>query len=583
MAAVLIAVLGLLAGCNGGVTGPGNRPVSSSGSPAPSPVATDKPGGTLRIAGQAMPSGDPGWASDSASRSLLRMVSRQLYDYPASADPTEATTPIPDLAAGPPTVTGGGRTWTVRIQPAARWDVPGGRRVTATDVARGIKRLCTPPNPSPLRGYFAATVEGFSTYCAQLTRTPASKAAARVESTDIPGVQVVGDGTIVFHLIAPAADFTEVLALPAASPVPHEELESRPDSAEYLSHLVSDGPYHFTTAAKGENYRLSRNPSWSAGSDQVRAALADHVSIRTGLSAGAVQTALQRGEADLEFDTSVPPRDVDALQRDASGGLSLDGPATLTALVVGLHGPASAALRNTVVRRALPYCVDRSAVVKALGGPDVAEATAQLLIRPMVGYEPRNPFPTFADAGDAATCRERLARAGTAAPKALVLLAPATPEATLVASALVAAFARAGVTLSVTTVPPAGYRAASVTPTHQSWDLALATITPAWYGDAGRTVFQPLLNGRWVGPRPPDGGYRSKQLNDMLGAALAETDASRAATKWGALDAKIAADAAVVPLALAVTPRFHGANVRGFLIVPSLGNADPTNVSLGVT
>ncbi len=580
--AAAVALTGLLAACSGGVTGPGT-PAPSPASATPSAVATDKPGGTLRIAGQTMPSGDPGWADDPAARSLLRMVSRQLYSYPATDDPTAATTPVPDLAAGPPVVTDGERTWTVKVQPAARWDVPGGRRVTATDVARGLKRLCVGPAPAPQRGYFAATVVGFTAYCARVARTPADRVADLIESTEIPGVQVIGDDTVAFHLIAPAADFTDVLALPAASPVPLEELAYAPNSTQFLTHLISDGPYHFADVPAGPVDRLSRNSSWTASSDTIRAALPDHVTITTGMSADAVQSALEHDQADMELDTAVPPGQVAGLARDPAGRIVLDGPTTLTALVVGLHGPASKALRNTYVRRAVPYCVDRSTVADALGGAEVAEPTGQLLGPTMLGYVPTDPFPSFGDTGDPAQCRARLAAAGPARPAALVLLAPATPTATQVAAALVASFARAGVTLTVTTVGPTAFARATTSPTRQSWDLALTTVTPEWYGAAGRTVFQPLLDGAWAGPRPADGGYRSTAVTAMLAAALGQRNVTKAGADWTALDRRIASDAAVVPLTRTVTPRFHGANVRGFVIVPSLGNGDPTNVSLSVT
>jgi peptide/nickel transport system substrate-binding protein len=582
--AAAVATLALLAACSGHTVDAGGTASPSAVSATPSPAATNKPGGTLRIVGESMPSGDPGWADDAASRLLTRMVARQLYSYPADSDPTVATVPVPDLAAGPPVVSDGGRTYTVSLNPAARWDVPGGsRRVTATDVARGIKRLCTPPDPSSMRGYFAATVVGFAAYCARLAAQPPAGAAAFVEEHAIAGVDVVGDGKLVFHLTAPAADFIDVLALPAASPVPFEAIGYAPDSADYLAHLISDGPYHFTGPPTGDLYRLTRNQAWNAGSDQVRSAFADHVTIQVGMSADAVQQALQRDQADLELDTSVPVGDIAAATRDPLGRLTLDGPTTLTTLVVGLHGPATAGLRLAAVREALPYCVDRSTVVAALGGAAVAQPTAQLLAPPMTGYTPRDPYPSFGDAGDPARCRSLLAGAPGGASRKLTLLAPATPAGTAIASALVTAFARGGVTLVVTTVPTADYARAAVSPTKQGWDLALATVTPEWFGNAGRTVFQPLLDGFWAGPRPADGGYRLRAVSAAFAAAAAETNATRAATMWGNLDAALIRDVAVVPLALTVTPRFHGSNVRGFVVVDGLGNADPTNVSLGTT
>ncbi len=543
---------------------------------------TDKPGGTLRLLTAAMPSGDPGWATDAGSRMLLRLVSRQLYSYRASLDPVFATAPQPDLAGGPPVVSGDGKIYTVTLRPSARWDTPGIRRVTATDVARGIKRLCTPPNPSPMRGYFAATVTGFAAYCDELAKTPAGGVRDFIERRNIDGVQVVGDDSVEFHLLAPAGDFTDVLATPAASAVPLEALAYSPDSPDYLDHLISDGPYHFGDPVSDETFRLSRNPAWIASSDGIRPALADHVTVRTGIDATAAQGEIDAGRADIALDSTVPAGDVAALDARVDGRLSTDGPGSTVLLTVGLHGPASAALRSTAVRQALVYCVDRASTAAALGGPTVATATAQLLQAPMTGFQPRDPFPTLGSTGDPARCREGTLNASGGPLTALVLLTTDSAADAAVASALRDAFARAGVTLRVNAVAAADYPHVAVPSSAVSWDLALTRVTPQWFGNAGRSVFQPLLESEWSGPRPADGGYRNERIIQLLHDALGERDPAALPSRWGDLERELLTDAAIIPLVVTVTPRFHSANVRGFLRVPSLDDADPTAVSLGI-
>ncbi|HMA46227.1 MAG TPA: ABC transporter substrate-binding protein, partial [Frankiaceae bacterium] len=380
LAAGLGSALLVATGCGGP---PDRPPLPPRPSPSPSPSATavGKPGGTLRIAGTGDASGDPGWADTDAQRLLVRMVSRQLYSYPAAdPNPRRPVTPTPDLADGPPQVGDGGRTWTVRLRPTVRWDVPASRRVTATDVARGLKRLCTPPRPAPLRGYFAATITGFTAYCTDLARTRPAAARAYVEGRSIPGVQVVGDDTVVFRLLRPANDFTSILALPAASPVPLEALADPPDSPAYRSHLVSDGPYRFSDPKPGETARLSRNPVWDPGSDPLRRAYVDHVTLRLGLSAAAVQEQLERGQADMSWDTAVPAGRVPALHAGRDPRLSLTGPPALVVLAYGLRGPAAGALRSAAVRQALTWCVDKRALLPAFGGADLARPSGQLLL-----------------------------------------------------------------------------------------------------------------------------------------------------------------------------------------------------------
>ncbi len=576
----LVVLFGAAAACAEGGPGPVRvTPVTTTVTSEP----TDKPGGTLRLVGATMPTGDPGWAADPASRMLVRLVSRQLYSYRASTDPVFAAAPQPDLAVGPPEISEGGKVYTVVLRSSVRWDTPGFRRVTATDVARGIKRLCTPPKPSPMRGYFAATVTGFAVYCDDLARTPVGGARDFIEHRDISGVQVIGDETIEFHLLAPASDFADVLALPAAAPVPQEALAYPPDSSGYLEHLISDGPYHFSAAVNDEAYRLSRNPAWSASSDGVRPALADHVTLRVNMDAATAQAEIESGRADLALDSPVPAAEVAGLDARADGRLSTDGPGSVVSLTVGLHGPAAAALRVSAVRVALTYCVDRAAVAAALGGPVTATATAQLLQAPMAGYQPRDPFPTLGSTGDATRCREGARSAPGGPLTALTLLTTDSAAAAGVASALRDGFARGGVALRVIAVPAVDYPSRAMAATEsQSWDLALDTVTPQWFGNAGRTVFQPMLEPAWSGPRPADGGYRNEQITLLLHSALAERDAATANTRWGDLERELLTDAAVIPLAVTVVPRMHSVNVRGFVRLGSLDNGDPTSVSMGI-
>jgi peptide/nickel transport system substrate-binding protein len=573
----------LASGCN---TAPADGGAAAAGAPATlTAPPTDKPGGTLRLLSGAMPSGDPGWADDPGERALLRLVSRQLYDYPASPDPEVVRSPRPDLAVAMPAVSEDGTEYTVRLRSSVRWDSQGVRRVTAADVARGIKRLCTPPKPSPYRGYFAATLVGFAQYCGRLAALPPAAAPSFVEDNDVAGVEVVGDDTVVFHLVAPSTAFVEVLALPAASPVPFEALAHPPDSPAYLDGLIALGPYRLagSPAMQGPNgYRLSRNPAWSASSDRIRPALPDHVTIRAGFDAEAVQAELEAGSADMAVDAAVPAGRVDALAGRLDGRLYADGPGSTLLLVVGLAGPAGAALADKQVRRALPYCVNRAELVSALGGPVRAFGAAQLLQPGMTGYTPLDPFPTAGGAGDPHRCREGLAATPGGRVTALTLLTSDGPVDRVAAGVLHSAFARAGIRLDVRSLPAADVAALTADPSRQTWDLALSAVTPQWFGDAGMTVFAPIVDARWSGPRPADGGYRSDAAAGLLADALAATDETARERGWRRLETEVLGDAAVIPLAVTLTPRFHGGNVRGFVAVPSLGGGDPTAVSLGL-
>ena len=151
-AAAGLAALALVAaacgGSSGGTTSSGN---SSSGSQTfglqgLNSAGTPKSGGTLNMLGQ----GDVDYMDYNVSYYTIgglgqRPWLRGLLAYPAI--PGKATTPAPDLATAMPTVTNGGKTYSVTIRTGAMWDSSPARQVTAADALLGLKRDCNPTQP----------------------------------------------------------------------------------------------------------------------------------------------------------------------------------------------------------------------------------------------------------------------------------------------------------------------------------------------------------------------------------------------------------------------------------------------------
>ncbi len=72
-----------------------------------------------------------------------------------------------------------------------------------------------------------------------------------------------------------------MLALPETSPLPIESFDGIAVTKDPLD-FVGDGPYRFVAPQSSETYALSRNPSWIPGTDPLRHAYVDHVSVRGG-------------------------------------------------------------------------------------------------------------------------------------------------------------------------------------------------------------------------------------------------------------------------------------------------------------
>src|SRR5947209_7243415 len=91
-------------------------------------------GGTLHIVnGDDVDFLDTADAYSPVSWALERAYARTLYAHQSSADPTKAGTPAPDLASGPPKVTGNGTIYTFTLRQGIKWGPPVNRALKAAD------------------------------------------------------------------------------------------------------------------------------------------------------------------------------------------------------------------------------------------------------------------------------------------------------------------------------------------------------------------------------------------------------------------------------------------------------------------
>ncbi|HEX4017073.1 MAG TPA: ABC transporter substrate-binding protein [Frankiaceae bacterium] len=566
------------------------------------------------------------------NRLIERLVLRQLYGYPSTDPAVESTDstgaspapgtsdssnstigptlsgPAPDLAGGAPKLTDGGLKATITLR-TVRWDVPSGRRVTATDELRALKRLCLPQISSPVRGYLEESVVGYAAACRELAANPPTT-LNNLDAVSISGLTTQGDTTLQIQLLHPTNDLTAILALPETAPLPVESFVGLSVTKDPLS-FVGDGPYRFVSPQSGETYALSRNPSWSQGGDPLRRAYVDHISVRGGMTAARVTDLVRSGGADLALDVSLSPAAAPAASASASVASDdvIAAPAQSTVmLAVGSRGPASLRLAVTRVRRVLAACIDpatRNRIAAALGSgiatpsshlladlsltPDgerspAPSASASASLTPTTGAS-ASPSSTSASASPSgspsptvplARCAPATGVTGVTGAT-LTMLIPNTPQARAVASIIAVRLAVAGVRLRL--VAPSASRYASLARLG-GWDLLLA-VRPLRY-PAPRGLLAPLLDGTWPGVdalslrRPP-------MLLTQLLAANAEREKDASTAAWEAFDTTLTAAAIVVPLAQLNSVYPRGANVEQAPVSPVFSNADPANVALGST
>ena len=551
IAGAAVLVFGLAAcGGDGGDSGSGD------GSP--------KKGGTLKLVGSSDPDHiDPAAGYSTVSQALSRQFARTLFVSKSSNNFAEAIPMQPDVASEVPTKENGGisadgKTITIKLRTGVMWNTKPAREVTGEDYIRGWKRLCNPASPSGAQGYWTTTIAGFEDFCKGYAKVDPKSAKAMADYQNghqVSGLSAQGDKTIIVKLKQPAGDLFNIMSMGFGAAAPKEYDAWIPDSPDFRKNTVSDGPYQITSYTANKTINLDRNPAWQAASDPQRPAYVDKIQITLGQDApDAVQQQIEQGTADLAWDQPVPTPSIPRLKSAKDPNFAImKAPQSNPYLVFNTLSPNNGgALGKKAVRQALEYAIDKTALVKIYGGPDVAEPLNQIIPPENVGYQQINPYPTPGNAGDPAKCKSLLAAAGY--PKGLTLKFPHRTNSNhpKIAQSVKENLAACGVTANLSPDTNGNFYGESlVTPANAKsgkWDIAAPGWIPDWYGPNGRTLIQPLFDGRTYGQNSTDyGGYNNPEVGKLIDQALQSIDENQIASYWHQADVKIMDDAAVVP------------------------------------
>jgi peptide/nickel transport system substrate-binding protein len=263
-----------LVACGGGDDGGGNAGEGGFWKGAPS--KDQKKGGTLRVLSNSdVDHIDPGQAYYQLTYQVTYATQRPLYSY----KPEDAANPVPDLAAGPPSVSKDGKTVTIKIRKGVKFSPPVNREVTSKDVKYALTR-----------GFYPSVANGYAqSYLGTLV---GAQPVIDGKSKNVPGITTPDPQTIVLKFTDPlAATYAQSLSLPNSAPVPEEyarKFDSQKTST-YGQNQVATGPYMIENdkAGKAIGYQagkkiiLVRNPNWDPKTD-FRPAYVDRVDWTIG-------------------------------------------------------------------------------------------------------------------------------------------------------------------------------------------------------------------------------------------------------------------------------------------------------------
>jgi peptide/nickel transport system substrate-binding protein len=598
VAVAAAAAMGLAA-CGGSST--------TSSTSAGTPVK----GGTLKVVAASGPDHfDTVSAYYTADYMYERAYTRQLVAYPYAAPRTigdaawkKATTVAPDVATQVPTtsnggITNGGKTYTFHIKPGVDWNTSPARQVTSQDFLREFKAFFNPVSPVGAPEYFTSTIAGLANYQDQETaffakksnKPTAANIAAFQNSHDISGIQTPNSSTLVFNLNGPAADFIYMLAMPFASARPVEYDQYVPDSAEFRQHTISDGPYQITQNVPGKSFTMDRNPAWKQSTDSLRHAWVNSIETTIGVQDAQTQLAdMQAGTYDIVNDTPFEPTAIPQLQAKKDPKFAVwPWSNTFPYVVFNLRSPdAKGAMGNLKVRQAIEYGVNKVAVQKVYGGPDVVKIINTVIPPGNVGYVNSNMYPDSNGNGDTSKCKQTLASAGYPNGVTLTALYINDSVNTKLFSAVQASLKSCGVNLSGKPEPGSSYFTdlgnSPVNNQSGKWDVGFPGWIPDWFGDNGRTIIPPFFQTNCVVNTINYGCVDNAQMNSLIKQAESATSLSAAGNLWGQADKLAMQNAWIVPLLAQQFPYYSSARVENpgataIAMQPNIGDPDITNM-----
>ena len=478
----------------------------SAGGQAGEPIA----GGTFRIAGLVSPQGvdsiDPALAGGPLEEMLTRATCAQLMALPG---------PKPEVAAGYPKVSPDRLTYTFTIRKGFRFNT--GEAVSARSFATALTRALNPSMRLDVEWMADLFVGGRDFF--------AGKAAT------LRGV-VATRQTLVLKLTKPWPDLLEEIARPGFfCPVP---AGLPPDPEGVGAPLPGAGPYYFASFVPGRQVVLARNRLYRGRRPQH----VDRFVVDLTRTLDTSGQLVVEGKAD--YAPRVPPWQYEELAKryglNRSRFFVFPGE-SLRTLVLNTERPLFR--KNAMLRRAMGFAIDRSAMLATVG-KYAGTPTDQFLDHNTEGFRDARIYPNRGNLGTARS----LARGRTRSRKAALYItsfpAPQRAQAELVQARL----RELGIESEIHVFSQPVMLAKLATP-GEPYDIA-------WIGWTAPRP--PLLNWIFAGDRipPAEGGnfshFNSPRYNRLLGQAERLTGSPRARL-YRQLDLELARDAVpVIPL-----------------------------------
>ncbi|MFL5898255.1 MAG: ABC transporter substrate-binding protein [Solirubrobacterales bacterium] len=330
-----------------------------------------KEGGVLNVTFASFPDYmDPQLSYTAEGWTAMGEVYIPLLTY-KHANGQEGSEVEPGLAKEMPTISNGGRTYTLFLRPGLKYS--DGTPVKASDFPYAIERL------------FKGNSAGSPFY----TTIVGAEKFAETKTGGIPGIKTNDKtGEIKIELEKPRGTFSNELALLFAAPVPkgtpNEDLSADPPPAT--------GPYMITKSQPGRGWEYERNPYWEKANSK---AMPDYPSGHIDGAKVAVIRNPQTQVNDVEqgkYDwmQNPPPADRYTEVKEKYEGSQFEVHTTISTYYFWMN-MTKPPFDDLKVRQAVNYAVDSAALERIYSGQ--IKGTQQILPPGMPGYEKFELYP----------------------------------------------------------------------------------------------------------------------------------------------------------------------------------------------
>jgi peptide/nickel transport system substrate-binding protein len=311
---------------------------------------------------------DPGLSYTVQGWEIMWNVYLPLLGYKHVNGPDGATL-VPYLAASMPTLSNGGKTYTLTLRKGLKYS--NGTAVKASDFPATIERDFKVDSPGV--GFFGNIVG-------------ADEFSKHPTSGHISGITADNKtGKITIKLNSPQGDFNYILATTFAAPVP----ANTPDKDQSTTPAPSTGPYMIKSYKPNKQAIVVRNPKFDASmfDGNVPSGNPDMMTIDIIGDPNVALTRTLNGSDDYDFQQ--PPSDrLATLQNSHADQIKVYTPANTYYYFMNNRVPP---FDNVKVRQAVNYAINRDALVRIYGG--LATPTNNVLPPTYPQYKKLNLYP----------------------------------------------------------------------------------------------------------------------------------------------------------------------------------------------